>query len=142
MYQLYIRSASLSWDLEGLKMNNEQMVSMAIIVAIIIYAIPDFSGSFIAVETVVYFIVLFFTYKYGAWQGTMTGAVCGFALSLRGAPLTDVGLLTMMAIIPAIFREMGRIPTSLIYLITAVLMDILQNGEKFSLEGMGAWPRQ
>lgn len=124
---------------KGLKMNNEQMVSMAIIVAIIIYAIPDFSGSFIApVETVVYFIVLFFTYKYGAGQGTMTGAVCGFALSLRGAPLTDVGLLTMMAIIPAIFREMGRIPTSLIYLITAVLMDILQNGEKFSLEGMGA----
>jgi stage II sporulation protein E len=124
---------------KGFKMNNEQMVSTAVIVAVIIYAIPDIPSSYFApVETAVYFIILFFTYKYGVGQGTITGAVCGFALSLRGAPLADVGLLTMMGIIPAIFREMGRFPTAFIYLTTASVLGIVNEGMEFTIREIGA----
>jgi stage II sporulation protein E len=124
---------------KGFKMNNEQMVSIAVIVAVVIYAIPNLESSYIApVETVVYFIILFFTYKYGVGQGTITGAVSGFALSLRGAPIADVGILTMMGIIPAIFREMGRFPTATIYMITASLLGIMNEGMELTLREFGA----
>jgi stage II sporulation protein E len=124
---------------KGFKMNNEQMVSVAVIVAVVIYAIPEIQNNYIApVETVVYFIILFFTYKYGVGQGTITGAVSGFALSLRGAPIADVGVLTMMGIIPAIFREMGRIPTATVYLITASLLGIMNEGMELTMKEIGA----
>lgn len=124
---------------KGFKMNNEQMVSMAIIVAVIIYAIPDFSSEYIApLETVVYFIILFFMYKYGAGQGTITGAVCGFALCLRGASISDVGMYTMMGIIPAVFREMGRFPTASIYLVTASLLGFVNEGMELTIKEIGA----
>jgi stage II sporulation protein E len=124
---------------KGFKMNNEQMISIAVIVAVIIYALPKFGGEYFApLETVVYFIILFFTYKYGVGQGTITGAVCGFALSLRGAPLSDVGMYTMMGIIPAIFREMGRFPTASIYLLTASILGMANEGMELSVKEIGA----
>ena len=124
---------------KGFKMTNEQMVSIAVIVAIVIYAIPEYSNAYIApLETVVYFIILFFTYKYGVGQGAITGAVCGFALCLRGAPLADVGMYSMMGIIPAIFREIGRVPTAIIYCITALVLGIVNKDMELALSEIGA----
>lgn len=124
---------------KGNKMNNEQMISIAVTVAVVIYAIPDFQSELFApVETVVYFMILFFTYKYGVGQGTITGAVCGFALGLRGESVADVGILTMMGIIPAIFREMGRFPCAVIYLVTAALLGTMNGGRALSSKEIGA----
>lgn len=124
---------------KGFRMNNEQMVSMAVIVAVCIYAIPQFQNDYLApMETAVYFIILYFTYKYGVGQGTITGAVCGFALSLRGISISEVGMLTMMGIIPAIFREMGRLPTASIFIVTAALMGMINDTMKLSMKEIGA----
>ncbi|HWT26532.1 MAG TPA: stage II sporulation protein E [Mobilitalea sp.] len=124
---------------KGYKMNNEQMVSMAVLVAVMIYAVPNISNDYIApVETVIFFAILFFTYKYGVGQGTITGAVSGFALNLRGASMTDIGLFTMMGIIPSVFREMGRLPTAAVYMITAALMGNLNQGMEMSVREIGA----
>ncbi len=124
----------------GFRMNNEQMISMAVIVAIAIYAIPNLGyNDYIApVETAVYFVILFFLYKYGVGQGAITGAVCGFALYLRGEPLSDMALLTMMGIIPAVFREMGRFPTASVYLITAALMGLINHNMILTIKEIGA----
>ncbi len=111
---------------KGYKMTNEQMVSIAALMAIVIYAIPQYNNSYFSpLETVVYFTVLFFTYKYGVGQGTITGAVCGFALFLRGAAVADIGMYTMMGIVAAIFREMGRFPTAMVYMIVAAVMGVV-----------------
>lgn len=124
---------------KGFKMNNEQMVSIAVIVAVIIYAIPDFKNAYVApIETTVLFVILFFTYKYGVGQGTITGAVCGFVLSLRGQPVSDVAMYTMMGIIPAVFREMGRFPTASIYIITASLMGLVNETMELTIQEIGA----
>ncbi len=126
-------------SVKGYKMTNEQMVSIAVMMAVCVYAIPEFKNDYLApLETVVFFVILFFTYKYGVGQGTITGAVCGFALSLRGAALSDVGMLTMMGIIPAIFREMGRFPTATIYLITAALLSSVGESIKLNTREVGA----
>lgn len=124
---------------KGFKMNNEQMVSIAVIVAVIIYAIPEFKNPYVApIETTVLFVILFFTYKYGVGQGTITGAVCGFVLSLRGAPVSDVAMYTMLGIIPAVFRDMGRFPTASIYMITAALMGLVNASMRLTIQEIGA----
>jgi stage II sporulation protein E len=130
----------MSQAAKGIRMNNEQMVSMAIMVAIAIYAIPElkYNDYFAPVETAVYFAILFFLYKYGVGQGAITGAVCGFALYLRGAPLSDMALLTMMGIIPAVFREMGRFPTASVYLLTAALMGLINHNMVLTIKEIGA----
>jgi stage II sporulation protein E len=124
---------------KGFKMTNEQMVSVAAIVAVVIYAIPDMNYEYIApLETAVYFIILFFTYKYGVGQGAITGAVCGFALSLRGEPISDVGMYAIMGIVPAVFREMGRFPLAVTYLITAALLGYVNPDMELTLSEIGA----
>lgn len=124
---------------KGFRMNNEQMISIAVTVAVMIYAIPEFESDYIApVKTVVYFFVLFFSYKYGVGQGTVTGAISGFALSLRGEGALEVSILTMMGIVPAIFREMGRFPCAVMYLVTTMLLGTVNEGATLSTQEIGA----
>lgn len=123
----------------GYKMTNEQMLSVAAIVAVAIYAVPRLQSDYIApLETAVYFIILFFTYKYGVGQGAITGAVCGFALSLRGEPISDVGMYAIMGIVPAVFREMGRFPLAVTYLITAALLGYVNPDMELTISEIGA----
>lgn len=124
---------------KGYKMNNEQMVCLAVIIAVIIYAFPSVDIQYFALlETLIYFMVLFLSYKYGVGQGAITGAVCGLAASLRGAQTMDIGMLSIMGIIPAAFREMGRIPMAIIYMTTAIVMDLLYGSGRVSITDAGA----
>lgn len=124
---------------KGYKMTNEQMVSVAMMVAVIIYAVPDFRNSYVAwLDSAVFFIILFFTYKYGVGQGAITGAVCSFALCLKGAPVESIGLYTLMGIFPAVFREMGRFPTAIIYFITASMMGLVNKSMSLATNEIAA----
>lgn len=124
---------------KGERMNNEQMVSLAFMVAVIIYAVPEYRGRYFApVETIVFFVILLFTYKYGVGQGTVAGAVSGFVLSLRGASYPGIGILTMMGIIPAIFRGMGRIPVAAVFALTAAIISMVFEEMALSVREIGA----
>ncbi len=124
---------------KGARMSNEQMVSMAMIIAVILYAIPEVKSDYLApAQSVAYFVILFFTYKYGAGQGTITAALCGFALSLRGAPVEDIGVFALMSIITAVFREMGRLPSGCVYLLTASVLGLLNKSMELSLKEISA----
>ncbi|MBP1753799.1 MAG: hypothetical protein H6Q59_197 [Firmicutes bacterium] len=130
----YIKEAQ-----KGTKMSNEQMVSMALIVAVLLYAVPEINSEYLApAQTVAYFMILFFTYKFGAGQGTITAALCGFVLSLRGAPMEGVGVFALMSIVTSIFREMGRFPSALVYLLTAAGLGLVNKGMELSLKDIGA----
>lgn len=124
---------------KGTKMTNEEMISLSLMVAVIIYAIPDFDSVYIApIETVVYFVILLCTYKYGVGQGAVTGAVAGFALSLRGAPLHVVSMLTLMGIIPALFRSLGRIPTAAVFSLITAIVGLIYEDMAVSIREIGA----
>ncbi len=124
---------------KGTKMTNEEMISLSIMVAIIIYATPEFGSNYIApIETVVYFFILLFTYKYGVGQGAVTGAVAGFALTLRGEPVHVVSMLTLMGIIPALFRSLGRIPTATVFSLIALIVGIIYEDMTVSVREIGA----
>jgi stage II sporulation protein E len=124
---------------KGTKMNNEQMVSMALTIAVILYAIPEIQSDYLApAQTVAYFIILFFTYKYGAGQGAITAALCGFALCLRGAPIGDVGVFSLMSIVTAVFREMGRFPSAGVYLLIPSVLGLVDKDLELSIQKIGA----
>ena len=124
---------------KGSKMTNEEMISLSIIMAVVICGIPSVGGSYIApVETAVYFIILLITYKYGAGQGAITGAVSGIAMSLRGAPLNGIGWLAMMGIIPALFRSLGRIPVAAVFSLTMAIIGIVYKDASITVKDMGA----
>ncbi|MDF2485784.1 MAG: hypothetical protein K0R46_1952 [Herbinix sp.] len=124
---------------KGTRMSNEQMVSMALTMAVLLYAIPEIESAYLApTQTVAYFVILYFTYKYGAGQGTITAALCGFVLSMRGAPIEDIGVFTMMGIITAVFREMGRFPSAAIYLLTASVLGLMNKNMELGLKEISA----
>lgn len=124
---------------KGNKMNNEEMISLSLIVAVIIYGMPDFNIPYIApIETVVYFLIMLCTYKYGAGFGAITGAVSGFVLSVRGAPLNGIGMLTMIGIVPALFRSLGRIPTAAVFSLVIAIMGTVYEEMLLSAREVGA----
>ena len=124
---------------KGAKMTSEEMISLSIMFAVIIYGIPEPGNLYLApIETVVYFIILLFTYKYGAGQGAVTGAVAGFALSLRGASLHGVGLLTIIGVVPALFRSLGRIPTGAVFVLTTGIVSLIYEELAVSAREIGA----
>lgn len=124
---------------KGLRLSNEQTVSLAVIIAIIIYSLPEYHNMYIApVETLIYFLILLFTYKYGIGQGTVAGAVSGFALCLRGVDLSYIGVLTIMGIIPAVLRDLGRFATAAAFAATAVLIGVFYKDMALDVDQAGA----
>lgn len=110
---------------KGTRPGNEQLVGLAVLTAVIIYAMPYINSMYIApVETLIYFGILFFSYKYGIGQGAVTGAISGFAMSLRTAAASHIGILSMMGIVPAMFRGLGRIPTAAAFMTSAAVIGL------------------
>ncbi len=123
----------------GLRITREEMVSLALIIVIVILTFPQVGGDYIApMESLVYFSVLFITYKYGMGTGAVAGALAGFSLALRGSPITDVAMLTMMAIATSIFRDLGRVPTGAIFSLTAVILGVLSPDMTMDVRDIGA----
>lgn len=126
---IHIGTSFIMKPTKGMRMTNEEIISVSLMVAVAIYAIPKMNNPYIApIETLIYFLVLLFTYKYGVGQGAITGAVSGLALCLRGGPLSDVGVLTMLGIIPALFRSLGRVPTAAAFSLTTAIISLQYEG--------------
>jgi stage II sporulation protein E len=124
---------------KGSKPGNEQMVSLALIAGVIIYAMPDINNMYVApVETLIYFCLLFFSYKYGIGQGAVAGAVSGFAMSLRTGTASHIGILSMMGIIPAMFRRMGRIPCAAAFIASASFVAALVDKSTLTMREISA----
>ena len=124
---------------KGMKMSNEQMISIGLIIGILVFTFPELSSDYIAaMESIIYFIVLFIAYKYGAGAAAIAGALGGFSLALRGGPITDLAMLTMMSIAASIFRELGRIPAAIIFSITGLILGTLSPDMTLSLRDIGA----
>lgn len=124
---------------KGYRPNSEQVVSISVLLAVVLYALPKINFNYISpIHTVMFFLIIFTTYKYGVGQGAVTGAVCGIITCISGGSVADVGLYCMLGIAPALFRELGRITMSTIFVITAVGLWLLQYSEIFGRTEFGA----
>ncbi len=107
-------------------MNNQELISLGIIIAFCIYSVPEWGFKGISfVWVLVYFIVLFAGYKYGAGVGAIIGAACGISLSFQNVETTLIGTLCMLGICSGMFQEIGKIGATIAFMVTSISIGFL-----------------
>ncbi len=125
--------------LKGQELDNEQVISIAVILAVIIYGIPNFEAiGFSMTMTAALFSVLLLGYKYGAGYGAIAGAACGVILALKSGQMNQIGLMCMLGIIAGTFRELGRFFTIAMYSAGILVLGELYQNNQIDLSGLGA----
>lgn len=90
--------------------DNQEIVSISIIIGILLFSIPYNKNMVFAVlEMLVYSIVFYGSYCYGAREGAMLGAICGSILAYRLEKPEVIGVIALIGLCTGIFREMGKL---------------------------------
>lgn len=122
----------------GQALDNEQIISIAVMFGLFLYGIPDFTAiGFSLTMTIALFSTLFIGYKYGVSYGALAGAACGIILSLKTEQINQIGFLCMLGIVAGTFRELGRMVTLLMYSSGVIILGELYKNSQFGLSGMG-----
>lgn len=107
----------------GKILGNEEMISTIALAALAVYGMPrPFDGVFSVVETMCYLFVLFVGYRYGAAPGAMAGAAGGILAAATGGEMVLVGVYCMLGIGVGIFREIGRIISTVAFLAMGIIL--------------------
>lgn len=130
--------------------SNEEMISLGILSALVVYALPNLSVYPISIaQTGAFFVILLLGYKYGAGAGAIAGTGCGLVIGLQNSSisyemiqsselLSLVGMMCMLGILVGVFRGTGRIGTALFYGGTGVLLTFLYKDNMIDVERIGA----
>lgn len=114
----------------GKILGNEEMISVISLGALAVYGMPrTFEGVFSIVETLSYLLVLFVGYRYGAAPGAMAGAAGGILAAANGSGMVLVGVYCLLGIGIGIFREIGRIVSTIAFLIMGIIMAYIIRNE-------------
>ena len=100
---------------------NEQMVSLALIASIVFMLCRTQTICMWLPLKLIYFCLLFFSRKYGIGRGGVAGAVSGCHEPADNHCIA-YRYISMMGIIPAMFRRMGRIPCAAAFIASASLL--------------------
>ncbi len=125
--------------MKGQAFDNEQIISMAIILGVIIYGVPspDILGFSLSLA-VSLFSVLLVGYKYGAGYGAVAGTACGIILALKTGQMNQIGMMCMLGIVSGTFREMGRFFTAAMYSTAVMVLGEIYRNYRLDLSGLGA----
>lgn len=124
---------------KGQATGNEEMISIGIISAMAVYALPHITLYNISItQTGAFFAILLLGYKYGAGAGAIAGTGCGIVLGLEKLEgfnivtdnnlLSIIGMFCMLGILVGMFRKTGRIGTGLMYGVTGILLGYIGEG--------------
>ncbi len=125
--------------IKGQTFDNEQIISIAVILAVLIYGMPN-PGilGFSLTMSAALFSVLFAGYKYGAGYGAVAGAACGIILAVKTGQMNQIGMMCMLGITSGTFREMGRFFTAATFSTAAMALGELYRNYRLDLSGLGA----
>ncbi len=118
-------------------MSNEELVSMALIIGLIVYSIPNvalYSVSF--PKLMAYFFVLMVGYKYGPGTGAVAGAICGIAISYSNSSVTYIGILCLLGICGGMFQEIGKLGAGIAFATTGISMGYLYEESLMKISGL------
>lgn len=125
--------------IKGQALDNEQIISIAVILAVFIYGVPNFPAIQLSLTlTISLFSVLLIGYKYGAGYGAIAGAACGVILAIKSGQINQIGLMCMLGIIAGTFREMGRIVTMLMYSAGVIILGEMYQNSQLNTSSIGA----
>lgn len=101
--------------------NNEELISSVILLALLVYAVPEIKNlEFSIEETVGYLLILCMGYKFGAGAGAIAGTACGVVFGLQNGSLNMIGILCILGIVGGVFQKVGRIGSGLAFIVTTI----------------------
>lgn len=102
---------------------NEELISYSILAGVILYGLPAFPvQAFSVTECAAYLFILFMGYRYGAGGGAISGACIGAALGVAMQNPGAIGIFCILGVCAGMFREIGRIPTGIVYIVFSVVL--------------------
>ena len=97
-------------------LENEELISLLSLVTLALYGMPHaWEGLFSISATIMYLVVLYVGYRYGASAGAIAGAAGGILASLMGSGAVAIGLYCLLGIGVGMFRQAGRILSCLVF---------------------------
>ncbi len=118
-------------------MNNEEMISVGILLAIGIYTMPEFALIPLSLAQIVaYLVVIFMGYKYGPGVGAVIGAICGMVISYSSQSVTFIGILCILGIGSGMFQEIGKLGAGIAYIITGISLGYLYEHSLLKMQGL------
>lgn len=116
-------------------LKNEEMISIAIVIGLIMYYITGLQilPSGIS-EAVIYFVILYFGYRYGAGMGAIIGSACGIVLSIAQGSLEILGIMCALGILVGTFRELGKAGSVIAFCCGVISASYLFNGLGLELD--------
>ncbi|MCH5266426.1 MAG: SpoIIE family protein phosphatase [Lachnospiraceae bacterium] len=102
---------------------NEELLSVLVLIFTALYGIPREADSiFSVIGTISYLLVLFMGYRYGAAVGAVTGAAGGVLAAVSGNGMVLIGMYCLLGVSVGMFRQMGRVCSSLSFFLMACIM--------------------
>lgn len=124
----------LEREKEDAQMNNEEMISMAIILGCAIYGFPKFTlYEFSIGETISSLFLLIMGYQYGAGTGAVAGCALGILFLLEGQDFALVGSLCLLGVSSGIIRNLGKFITGGTFLLVYASMGLLKENNLLEL---------
>lgn len=108
---------------------NEELISIVIMLAILVYAMPVIKNVDYSIEeALAYLLILVMGFKYGAGAGAICGTACGLVFCIQnGADQiasnnTIIGIMCILGICSGIFRKVGRFGSSIAFVVTNIAL--------------------
>lgn len=93
-----------------------EMVSVGIFVAILVYALENITvGPVSVAEVVIYFLILTYSYRYGAGMGGVIGTACGAVMMLISGNTAYLGTFCLLGVVVGFFNYIGKFASTLAY---------------------------
>lgn len=138
-YLLQKGTAYILYRKKGEPMNNEEMISIGIIVAIAIYSVPSIGLlSFSLSQAAAFLLVACMGYKYGSGLGAVAGAACGIVISYSSNSVTFIGVLCILGICGGMFQEIGKLGAGIAYVTTGISLGYLYERSLIKIQGLEA----
>ena len=103
-----------------------EMVAIGIFAAIIVYALEDMMiGPVYVGETVIYFLILVYAYRYGAGMGGIIGAACGTVMMLISGNTLYLGAFCLLGIVVGFFNYIGKLASTVAYFVCLWILALL-----------------
>lgn len=90
-------------------MKSENLLSTLVLMAIALWGVPlQVAGYFTALQGVIYYLILYMSYRYGVSYGTSVGTICGVILAVRTQQVEWVAICVLLSLGAAFLGEWSK----------------------------------
>lgn len=98
-------------------MKSENLLSTLTLMAIVLWGIPlQVAFYFTALQGVIYYLILYMSYRYGVAYGTSVGTICGVVLAMRTQQVEWVAICVILSLAAAFLGEWSKLLEALGFL--------------------------